>query len=147
MAEKCTIPYVAFDRDDSKVHRGRQAGMNAHYGDILYGAVQQGAGISRARAVFISTTDPGRLKAIALYLRQRYPVLDIYARVQSLDEQAYLRSMGIKHASTIFLESTLVRGESLLKEMGVTEEQAHTLVENLRKNDYELIKAAFSNVR
>jgi len=78
--------------------------------------VQQASGISRARALFQSTTDTDRLRMVALFLRERYPGLDIYARVRSLDEQASLRTLGIKHTGTNHLESTLFRGQSLLKD-------------------------------
>lgn len=144
MAEKCGVPYVAFDRDDGRVRLAKQAGRNAHFGDILYPPVQQAAGIARARAAFVSTTDAERLRAVALFLRQRYPTLDVYARVLTLDEETYLRGKGIKHAGTVFLESTLFRGESLLKDMGIPEEQAKNLVESLRRDDFDLIRVALS---
>jgi len=81
------------------------------------------------------------------YLHERYPSLDIYARVQTLDEQQALRARGVKHAGTTYLESTLFRGEALLKNMGVTESQAKILIDSLRKDDYQLIKDTFDKTR
>jgi len=94
--------------------------------------------------VFVSTTDTNRLRAIVLSLRQLFPNLNIFARVRTLKEQEFLRSRGIKHAGTMFIESTLFRGEELLKDLGVTEVQAKQLIDSMRKNDYALIRAAFS---
>jgi len=144
LAEKSSIPYVGFDRDYGRVTNAREAGMNAYYGDMLQEPVQEASGIARARAAFISTTEVDRLRMVALYLRERYPDLDIYARVQTLDEQEALRAQGIKHAGTTYLESTLFRGQSLLQDMGVAEEQAKMLIDSLRKDDYQVIKDSFS---
>ena len=84
---------------------------------------------------------------MALYLHERYPSLDLYSRVQTLDEQQALRARGVKHAGTTYLESTLFRGEALLKNMGVAESQAKILIDSLRKDDYQLIKNAFDKTR
>jgi hypothetical protein len=47
MADKSSVPCVAFDRDCAMVERGQRAGMSAHFADILSDVVQQGVGISR----------------------------------------------------------------------------------------------------
>ena len=87
------------------------------------------------------------MRTTALYLHGRCPELDIYARVRTLDEQESLRGQGIRHAGTTYLESTLFRGQSLLQGMGVAEEQAKTLVDSLRKDDYQLLRDAFDKTR
>jgi glutathione-regulated potassium-efflux system protein KefB len=136
MAERAGVPYVAFDREYQTVMRGKRAGRKVYLGDIYYRAVQEAAGLSRAAAVFISSTDMRRLKGITLTLRQNYPALDIYARVNTIRDQQELRARGIKHAATVFVESTLSRGASLLKEMGVAEDAVASLLESLREGDY-----------
>jgi Kef-type K+ transport system membrane component KefB/voltage-gated potassium channel Kch len=140
MAEKSSTPYVGIDLDYTMVTRAQRAGIKAYYGDILRDPVQKASGIARAHATFISTTDNNRLRTVALYLRGRYPELDIYARVRTIEEQEDLRMHGIKHAGTTYLESTLFRGQSLLRDMGVAEEQAKLLIDSLRQDDYKLIK-------
>ena len=73
-------------------------------------------------------------------MRRDYPNLDIYARVPTLEDEAELQIKGIRHAGTTFIESTLFRGIALLKDMGVAEDHAATLVEILRKDDYKAIR-------
>jgi glutathione-regulated potassium-efflux system protein KefB len=136
MAEHAAVPYIAFDRDYRAVTRGKRTGRNVHLGDIYARPVQEAAGLSRARAVFISTTD--------MDMHQHYPSLDIYAQVDTIRRQTELRAKGIKHAGTGFIESTLFRGGSLLKGMGVAEDQVATLVDSLRKDDCALIQQALS---
>ena len=147
MAQKSGVSFVAFDTDYPAVTRARQAGMNAHVGGILASVVQTAAGLSRARAAFVSTTDAGELRAIALTLRQDYSNLDVYARVRTIGEAQYLRSKGIKHAGTMYLESTLFRGESLLKDMGVPETQVKALIDSLRQDKYKLIVEAYTHAQ
>lgn len=144
MAEHASVPYIAFDRDYHAVIRGKRAGRNVHLGDIYTRTVQEAAGLARAKAVFISTTDMHRLRGIALSMHRDYPSLDIYAQVNTIEDQAGLRAKGIKHAGTGFIESTLVRGGSLLKNMGVAEDQVTVLIGSLRKDDYALIQQALS---
>jgi glutathione-regulated potassium-efflux system protein KefB len=140
MAEQSSIPYIAFDVDYGRVRRGKDAGRQVHLGDIFAHSVQQAAGLSRAKSAFISTSDTDRLKGIALAMRRDYPNLDIYARVPTLEDEAELQIKGIRHAGTTFIESTLFRGIALLKDMGVAEDHAATLVEILRKDDYKAIR-------
>ena len=147
LAEKAEIPYIAIDRDFDTVRSGQQAGRSVYYGNILSTPVQQRAGLDQALAVFISTTDAERLRAIALSLKQFFPKLKIYARVSTFEEQAYLRSRGIENAGTMFIESTFFRGSELLKDLGVPEDRATQLVESLRKDDYEFVRNALSGAQ
>jgi monovalent cation:proton antiporter-2 (CPA2) family protein len=136
MAERTAVPYIAFDYEYQTVMHGKRAGRKVYFGDIHSRVVQEAAGLARATAVFISSTDMESLKSIALTLRQNYPDLDIFARVDSIQDQQELRALGIKHAATSFIESTLSRGTSLLREMGVAEDAVDSLVESLRKDEY-----------
>jgi glutathione-regulated potassium-efflux system protein KefB len=148
MAERTAVPYIAFDREYQTVLHGKHAGRNVYFGDLHSRVVQEAAGLSRARAVFISSTDMKRLKGIALTLRGNYPKLDVYARVNSIEDQQELRARGIKHAATSFIESTLSRGASLLLEMGVAEDAVDSLVESLREGEYApVIEALESNMQ
>lgn len=141
MAEKAGIPYVAFDNNFDAVQRARRAGFKVFLGDIRSAAVRGAAGLGRARAVFVSPTDASQVRALALSLKEQYPNLGIFGRVDTVAEQEYLRSRGIAHVGTVYIESTLFRGEELLKEMGVTDDAAQTVVAELRKDDYQLVKA------
>ncbi len=136
MAERAAVPYIAFDYEYQTVMHGKRAGRKVYFGDIHSRVVQEAAGLARATAVFISSTDMESLKSIALTLRQNYPDLDIYARVDSIQDQQELRALGIKHAATSFIESTLSRGASLLREMGVAEDAVDSLVKSLREDEY-----------
>ena len=144
MAERAQIPYIAFDWDYQTVMRAKSAGRNVFFGDINTHVVQEAAALSRASVVFISSDDIEQLKGISLSLHRSYPNLDLYACVRSLEDQFELRERGIKHAGTTFIESTLFRGSSLLKQMGVSEADVDTLVAGLRADEHALIMEALA---
>ena len=59
-----------------------------------------------------------------------------------LEDQDALVARGIKHAGTGYIESTLVRGGMLLKDLGMSEDAVSELVKELHQNDYALIRAS-----
>jgi glutathione-regulated potassium-efflux system protein KefB len=140
MLEKAQIPYVAFDRDIDLVRQGKQAGRNVHFGDFYSPVTQQAAALGKATAVFVSTRDPVRLEGLALTLHRLYPSLNIHVRVRTLRQQDRLVEKGIKNAATGYIESTLIRGGLLLKDLGVPEADVDGLIKAFRKENYAMVK-------
>ena len=143
MLDKANIPYVAFDRDISRVRRGKQSGGNVHFGDMYSSVTQQAAGLGKAAAVYVTSLDMEHAKALAVTLHRLYPLLDVYVRVRTLKDQDELIGKGIKHAGTGYIESTLVRGSMLLKGVGVSEADVRELVKAFQHDDYALIRGAY----
>jgi glutathione-regulated potassium-efflux system protein KefB len=141
MLEQSGIPYVAFDQDAGVALQARSRGRNALPGDILSPVTQRTAGLGRATAVFLSSRDPHRTKSLAVTLRQLYPSLDIYAMVPSIEDQTKLRARGIRHAGTDYIESTLLIGSRLLRNLGHSGDDIDRLVESLQKDDYATLRA------
>ncbi len=142
MLEMANIPFVAFDRDIAVVRKGRRKGHQVFFGDLHSPTTQAAAGLGRAAAVYVTSSDMSRAKSLAVTLHRVFPHLDVYVRVRSLAEQDELAAKGIKHAGTGYIESTLVRGSMLLKELGVSETKVGELVKELQENDYALVRAA-----
>ena len=141
MLEMANIPFVVFDRDISVVREGRRAGRRVYFGDLYDASTQAAAGLGRAAAVYVTSSDMNRAKALAVTLHRLHPGLDVYVRVRSLAEQDELAAKGIKHAGTGYIESTLIRGGMLLKDLGVSEASVGELVEELQENDYALVRS------
>jgi hypothetical protein len=85
-----------------------------------------------------------KFKALAVTLYRLYPHLDVYVRVRTLADQDELVAKGIRYAGTGYIESTLVRGGMLLKNLGVSEDDANELVKELQHNDFALIRAGYA---
>lgn len=144
MLDKAKVPYVAFDRDIDYVRQGKQAGRNVHFGNMYSSVTQQAAGLGKATAAYVTSMDLDHAKALAVTLHRLYPRLNVYVRVRRIRDQDELVAMGIKNAGTGYIESTLVRGSMLLKDLGVTESDVAELVSAFQENNYALIRAAFA---
>ncbi len=144
MLERANVPYIAFDRNISRVQEGKQSGHNVHFGDINSPATQQAAGLGRADAVYVTLRDMEQAKAVAVTLKHLYPLLDVYVRVRTLKDQDELVARGIKHAGTGYIESTLVRGSALLKGIGTSEADVQELVGDFQRDDYALVRSAYA---
>ena len=85
----------------------------------------------------------GQAKAVAVTLHSLYPLLDVFVRVRTLNDQDELVARGIK-AGTSYIESTLVRGSMLLKGIGIPEADVQELVKDFQRDDYDLIRSAYA---
>jgi hypothetical protein len=85
-------------------------------------------------------------KVLAVSLHSLYPLLNIYVRVRTTADQDELVAKGIKHASTGYIESTLVRGSVLLKDVGVSDDDVGELVKEFQQDNYALIRTAFAEI-
>jgi glutathione-regulated potassium-efflux system protein KefB len=141
MLDKANIPYVAVDQDIGVVRKGRQLGNKVYFGDMQDTTAQEAAGLSQAAAVYVTSRDVNRAKALAITLHQFYPQLDVYVRVRTLHDQDALAAKGIKHAGVVYIESTLLRGGMLLKGLGVPENDVSELVKAFQSDDYALVRA------
>ena len=144
LLNNANIPHVVFDRDIDHVRKGKQWGHAVQFGDMYDTATQQAAGLGKAAAALVTSDDNERAKALAVTLHRLYPNLDVYVRVRSLADQDELASRGIKHAGTVHIESTLLRGAKLLKDLGVPEEDVEAMVRDLQLDNYERIRAAYA---
>lgn len=140
MLEKAGIPFVAFDRDLDSVRQGEKLGRDVRFGDMYNPVTQHAAGLSKAAAAFVTSRDNSRAEGLAVTLHRLYPQLNVYVRVRSLLDQHELVAKGIKHAGTTYIESTLVRGGKLLKDLGVSEDDVSELVEAFQQDNYALIR-------
>jgi len=146
MLDKAEIPYVAFTRDFNSFRHNKQAGHNVHFGDMYSQATQEAAGLGKAAAAFVTSVDNEVAKVLAVSLHSLYPLLNIYVRVRTTADQDELVAKGIKHASTGYIESTLVRGSMLLKNIGVSDDDVGELVKEFQQDNYALIRAAFAEI-
>jgi glutathione-regulated potassium-efflux system protein KefB len=143
MLEKADIPYIAFDRDYGVAVKSGRLGRDVFFGDMTRATTQEAAGLGKAATVYITTRDMNRAKGLAVTIHRLYPHLNVYVQVRTLADQEELVAKGISNAGTGFIESTLVRGSKLLKDIGVPEEDVRALVEELQQSDYALVRAEY----
>ena len=146
MLQQANVPHFAVERDIAIVRRAKAAGRAVHFGDMASPTVQRTANLGKAAAVYLTSQDTEHAKALAFTLRSLYPLLPIYVRVRTLADQVELSAMGIKHAGTGYIESTLVRGGMLLKDLGQSEEVVDDLVRGFQRDGYAFIRNAYAEV-
>jgi glutathione-regulated potassium-efflux system protein KefB len=144
MLEKAKIPYAAFDRDITFVRQGKQSGRSVHLGDMYSSVTQQAAKLEKAAAAYVTSAEPSRAEGLAVTLHRLYPHLNVYVRVNTLREQEKLVSRGIKKAGTGYIESTLVRGAMLLKDLGMSEFDVNELVKAFQNDNYAMVRAEYA---
>jgi glutathione-regulated potassium-efflux system protein KefB len=144
MLNKAHIPYVAFDQDIDLVRQGKHSGYDVHFGNMYSTVTQQAAGLGKASAAFVSIQESERAEGLALTLRRLYPSLNLYVRVRSLREQDRLALKGINKAATGYIESTLMRGAMLLKDLGMSEVDTSELVKAFQNDNYALVRAGYA---
>jgi hypothetical protein len=144
MLNKANIPYVAFDQDIDLVRQGKQSGYDVHFGNMYSTVTQQAAGLGKASAAFVSIRESERAEGLALTLQRLYPSLNLYVHVRSLREQDRLVLKGINKAATGYIESTLIRGAMLLKDLGMSEVDASELIKAFKNDNYALVRAGYA---
>jgi voltage-gated potassium channel Kch len=133
MLEKAGVPHIAFDRDINIVRQAKRSGRNVHFGDMSSTATQAAAGLAQAAVAYVTSRDMDHAKALAVTLHRLYPHLDVYVRVRTLGDQHELAAKGVRHAGTGYIESTLVRGGMLVKD--------------LQHNNHALIRGGYAEVK
>ena len=146
LLQKANVPHFAVERDIGIVRQAKAAGRAVYFGDMTSPTVQETANLGKASAVYLSSQDTDHAKALAVTLHRLYPHLDVYVRVRTLRDQDELAAKGIRHAGTGYIESTLLRGGMLLKDLGGAEDHVSELVKELQHNDYALIRGGYAEV-
>ncbi len=140
MLERAEIPYVAVDRTLDIVRQGKRAGRNLIFGNVYDTATQHAAAVAKAAGVVVTPRNTKLSKGIAVTLQRLYPNLDVYVRTTTLADQDELVAKGIKRAATDYIESTLIGGGALLRDLGIPADDVGTLVEAFKQDNYALIR-------
>jgi voltage-gated potassium channel Kch len=140
MLEKANIPFVACDHDIEQVRVGMQLGHKVIFGDMYSPSTQKAVNLYGAKASYIGMRDAAAAKALAITLHRFHPQLNIYLRVTSLQDQDEMVNRGIKHATTSYIESTLLKGGQLLMDVGVSKVDVSELTSSIRQDNYAMLR-------
>lgn len=140
MLEKSETPYIAFDMLQSSVEQGQREGFEVFYGDVTNPYMQGAAALATARAVVLSLEDMDRAEKLVDYLHTFYPNVPVLMAVPSLSDQNRMRAKGVQQVVCTQVEGGLQLGQQLLEAAGTGATEVGQLVEQLRENDYSLIR-------
>ncbi len=140
MLEKSGVPYLAFDQDPDRVALGLAEGRHVHFGDIADPHVLDAAGVGRAAAVVVTLNDVKAAERLVTTIRNFYPYVQIHARAHNLTNRDELLAHGVSYAVPDTAEASLHLGQSVLDALGQTADDVETLLHELRRDGYHLIR-------
>jgi len=134
------VPFLVFETDMNRVKAGKADGHPVYYGDIGDPELLMAADVQHA-ALVVLTIDHGAstLRAVT-HLRDGYPNLPIIARARDLKAVGELMEAGVSFAFPDAIESSLRLAANALHIIGVPTEDVDQLLEDVRKEDYNLVK-------
>jgi voltage-gated potassium channel Kch len=142
MLESTGTPYIAFDLDLKGIAEAKRRGHNVHFGDVTDPEMQGAAAFARATAVAVTLEDMGAAGRLVEELRAFYPYLPIHMATPDLTTRDAMRARGVAKAVCTIVEGNLQLGGSVLSAAGVAQEDIDALIDDFRRDDYALLRAA-----
>lgn len=135
------IPYLAFDNEHSRVAVAGRVGHRVYFGELEDPDFLGSVGLGRAALAVIATDNRLATRRGVTLIRQLFPHVPLLARVRDLREAAEIEAMGATMALPEVVESGLNFGREVLTRAGLPGDEAESLVDSVRRNDYEFIRA------
>jgi CPA2 family monovalent cation:H+ antiporter-2 len=131
-------PYVVIESDHKIVTSMRERGMNVIFGDGSRRTILEGARVSEARLVIVTTTNGHILPLIVAEVNTLRPKLPIVVRVEEVEDIAALSSLKVEEIVQPQLEVGLEMVRQALRNLRVDEATVLALLEEIRADRYRL---------
>lgn len=135
-------PYVGLDADALIVERERKNGHPVFYGDVRKSKLLEAAGAGNAQVIIVTTSDPEITEQVVTSLRRTHPETTIYVRGHSLDQCRKLRRLGASGAVSETIEASLELARMVMDNVGVSNHDQESILQNFRQAYHEKIDAA-----
>lgn len=139
-AKTAGIPYIIVESDPETVKQEKMKGESIQYGDAVFGAVLEHAGIKNARVLVIGISDEAATRRIVKKAKELNPNVCIITRVRDLQEMKYLNTLGADEIIPEEYETSIEIFFRILKKYLVPQEDIEKLVNDLRANGYLMIR-------
>lgn len=130
-------PFVALDKDASRVEKERTKGHPVYYGDVRKPEVLRSLGAGGARLVIVTLNDLEATEQVVSALRQAYPEMTILARGHDQEQCHDLRMMGASMAISENLEASVELSRQALVEIGINEETRDSILADFKTTYYD----------
>jgi CPA2 family monovalent cation:H+ antiporter-2 len=137
------IPWVALDLDVERVRQASASGARVAYGDAQQPTLLDAAGIRRARALVITFDDVRAAERIVRGVRLTHPELLVLVRSVKVEDLPRLYEAGATEVLADGLEVSLTLSAQLLLVLGVPFEHVEHRLEEMRAEEYRLIRPVF----
>ena len=140
MLKSSAIPFMVFDINTNEVAVGRKEGMPVFFGDITDLKLLTTIKLDQASMVIVSIDHSLNAIKVVKHIKENYPHIKILARALDIKAMDKMLFAGASWVIAETLESSIRTGSEALSQMGVEPDEIATLLESLRKNEYELIR-------
>ena len=132
--------FTALEIDSSQVDVVRAYGNVVYYGDASKLELLRSAGAAHAKIFVLAIDEIEASMRTAEAVTRHFPHLTIVARARNRRHEYHLMDLGITHIYRETLFSSLAMGQQLLVDLGVSSEEAATIVQTFEERDARLIK-------
>lgn len=139
-AKTAGIPYIIVESDPEMVKQEKMKGESIQYGDAVFGAVLEHAGIKNSRVLVIGISNEAATRRIVKKAKELNPNVCIITRVRDLQEMKYLNTLGADEIIPEEYETSIEIFFRILKKYLVPQEDIEKLVNDLRANGYLMIR-------
>ena len=138
LMEKNNVSYVAIDMDVNAIVRGRENNYNVVFGNCKNADVLRNFGLHprKTKAVIAALDNAETAKDALLTVKSIAPHVKIYARARNLADCRMLLKHGAFRAMPETIETAFLLGFRALHHMGISEAKLHSIMCELRDNDY-----------
>jgi len=129
------IDVTIIDNDVEMIQAAATFGFKVYYGDGTRLDILHTAGAGRARAVLICVDKGETAVKIAEQMRAEFPLTPVLARAYDRGIAMDLIQTGVEYQIRETFESALLFGRATLEKLGVDQEEAAEVIEDVRERD------------
>lgn len=126
---------TVIDASADRIRAASKFGFRIYFGDGTRKEVLEAAGIRRAKIVAITTHKKETTNRIVDMIQAEYPDIKLFVRSYDRVHTLKLRARGVHYELRETFESGLVFGRRALEELGVSEDLAHEIMQDIRQRD------------
>ncbi|MGB3387025.1 MAG: monovalent cation:proton antiporter-2 (CPA2) family protein [Pseudaminobacter sp.] len=129
------IDVSIIDNDVEMIQAAATFGFKVYYGDGTRLDILHTAGAGRARAVLICVDKGDVAVRIAEHMRSEYPLVPVLARAFDRGIAMDLIQAGVDYQIRETFESALSFGQATLEKLGIDQDEALEIIEDVRQRD------------
>lgn len=134
------VPHIALDADAGLVAQARAAGAGVYFGDAAKVDILRRLGVERAAALVVTMDSERAAEAVVEAARRARPNLTVLARARDAAHARRLLAHGADQVVPEALEASLDLAETLLRDVGLSDEAAYAVVDARRRAEREALR-------
>ncbi len=135
------IDVTVIDKEVERIKSAARFGFKIYYGDGTRLDVLRAAGAGKAKLIAVCVDDKEAAKRITEIVKQEFPQARVHVRVYDRVHAIELMGVGVDRFVRETFESALYFGRITLEVLGLSPDEAATIVADVRKRDLQRLEA------